>query len=217
MTQGVQDVSRWKPQVALPLNDDNLVKHTQLYDQLDKKRDFVLEYIEGLDPTTAPEGDPEPPEANSLDTPLGSSSHESTSSSRHDHGQRQQTLSKNKRKRLPKDKTEAHPQPSYEDSNTTGQVSSAVPKGKQSRLAQDNDRDDPGAKGRQSETKSTPKRQKQLLDIDTEIENLDINKSGKGSRQSNGHQKSRPIRVATSMFIKDDLNDTTGMDRMRIL
>jgi hypothetical protein len=43
---------------AAMLNQDNLAQHTQHHQELDESRDFVREFLETLDPSSAPQSDP---------------------------------------------------------------------------------------------------------------------------------------------------------------
>lgn len=74
---------------AAMLNQDNLEQHTQHHQELDESRDFVREFLETLDPSSAPQSDPglEPVELTS-DIMLRSPSVESKSRALYDSPQR---------------------------------------------------------------------------------------------------------------------------------
>ncbi|KAF9349052.1 hypothetical protein BGX26_012591 [Mortierella sp. AD094] len=55
-----QIAQEWSSEAHAPLSENNLTKHTEYYQTLDEKRDFVKEFLDSLDPAAEPSYDPEP-------------------------------------------------------------------------------------------------------------------------------------------------------------
>jgi len=174
----LQSLTRW-PSEMLSLS--NLAKHTEHHIHLDEGRDFVKEFLESLDSTSMPEHDPEPAVAEPIDT----------NQDNLDHSRQQQQSHKSKRKRKSQDSPEV-PRPSINNvtvstvPRTRHGDSSAVIDGTGYR---DNPRptahDDP----------KNAKKQRQILDLELEIQQLDINqprKTSTSARECPGGRSTRP-------------------------
>ncbi|KAF9109757.1 hypothetical protein BGX27_007243 [Mortierella sp. AM989] len=177
---------------STPLNEDNLIKHTEHYQKLVEKRDFVREYLDSLHRTAGSDYEPEP----AVTVPnLEIQGHnpnnkEKISQPRH-HRQQSQTQ---KRKQLRNAQVNDHIQFTNEVAGT--QSSSKKRKESSSTLIKESDlKGDSGASIVQDKSKSNKKRRNQPSAIELEVKNLVINESISEPRRSEDRYGCRSTKV----------------------
>ncbi|KAG0021925.1 hypothetical protein BGZ81_008744 [Podila clonocystis] len=182
------------------LSHDNLARHTLHHQELDVKRDFVQEYLESLEPSAAPELDPErsattqritPAPVPSLKTKGSGEVNSKTSQPRqrhhhhhlhhnHHHNQEKGKKGKQHDNKVPSSPMVGNNNPSANVGVST-HIESTVPKQAPKKKTQDNPTTNDSmkrkdvSKARQDNTKHKKKRKKQTDDVELDVEKLDIN------------------------------------------
>lgn len=181
------------PNTNTMLSHDNLARHTLHHQELDHKRDFVQEYLESLNPSAAPEVDPElstttqrtmSAPVSSLKTKGSGGGNSKTSPHRHHqhHHHNHHSQDKDKKGKQPDHNVPSSPM----NAGASTYIESAVPKqSSKKHVMSQLDKDNPTmndymkrkdvSKARLENTKHKKKRKKHADDVELNVEKLDIN------------------------------------------